>query len=97
MADAICRILFSRQKKRFREIEDMARFVAVSYSGNPIIREGIFSAVENYTRKRDIPVEVLRYPFHDNELWAFTFLKEGTIFLCEHRSADEQADLRCCT
>lgn len=27
-------------------------------------------------------LELLRYPFHDDELWALTFMKKGTIFVC---------------
>ena len=30
----------------------------------------------------ELALEVLRYPFRDDELWAFTFVKKGTIFLC---------------
>lgn len=82
MAELIDQILFSRQEKRFREIEDIARYVSSSCSGNLMIRDGIFSVVENYARKRDISIEIMRYPFHDDELWAFTFLKEGIIFIC---------------
>ena len=36
----------------------------------------------NYARKRELSLEILRYPFKDDELWAFTFIKKGTIFLC---------------
>ena len=55
---------------------------AVNYCGNTIIRESIFGIVSNYARKRELALEVLRYPFRDDELWAFTFVKKGTIFLC---------------
>ena len=82
MAEIFDQILFTRQEKRFRQIEDIARYVSSAYSGNYIIREGIFSVAKNYARKNDIPLEIMRYPFHDNELWAFTFLKEGIIFVC---------------
>ena len=82
MADAIDQILFSKQNKRFREIEDIAKTVSLLYSGNPIVRDGIFLVVRNYARKNEIPIEILRYPYHDEELWAFTFLKKGTIFVC---------------
>lgn len=27
-------------------------------------------------------LEILKYPFNDDELWAFTFVKRGTLFLC---------------
>lgn len=38
--------------------------------------------MSNYARKRELSLEILRYPFKDDELWAFTFVKKGTIFLC---------------
>ena len=82
MADVIDQILFSKQNKRFREIEDIAQTVSPLYSGNSMVRDGIFVVVRNYARKNEIPIEILRYPFHDEELWAFTFLKKGTIFIC---------------
>lgn len=82
MADVIDQILFSKQNKRFREIEDITQTVSLLYSGNPMVRDGIFTIVKNYARKNDISIEILRYPYHDAELWAFTFLKKGTIFIC---------------
>ena len=82
MADVIDQILFSKQERRFRDIEDTARCVSYSCSGTSVIREGVFSVMQNYARKKDISLEIMRYPFHDDELWAFTFLKEGTIFAC---------------
>ena len=82
MADVIDQILFSKQNKRFQEVEKIAQTVSLLYSGNSMIRDSIFSVVTNYARKNEIPIEILRYPFHDDELWAFTFLKKGTIFIC---------------
>ena len=32
--------------------------------------------------QKEIALEMLRYPIHDVELWAFTFLKQDTIFVC---------------
>ena len=82
MADVIDQILFSMRNKRFQEIEKISQIVSSLYSGNPIVREGIFSVVRNYARKNEIPLQIFRYPFHDDKLWAFTFLKKGTIFIC---------------
>ena len=75
-------LVVSKQKKRFQDVEKIAQTVSLLYSGNPMIRDSIFSVVTNYARKNEIPIEILRYPFHDDELWAFTFLKKGTIFIC---------------
>ena len=82
MAESIEQILFSKHSDRFSALETDVRSFSLIYGGNTIIREGIFSVALNYARKNDISLEIMRYPFHDDELWAFTFLKEGIIFLC---------------
>ena len=82
MAGSIEQILYSKYPKRFETLETEARQFSPIYGGGTVIRDGIFSVVLNYARKKDIPLEIMRYPFHDEELWAFTFLKGGTIFLC---------------
>lgn len=82
MKDSFTESLFCKQPKQFEKISDLAGAFAANYCGNTIIRESIFGIVSNYARKREIALEVLRYPFNDDELWAFTFVKKGTIFLC---------------
>lgn len=82
MSDIFDQILFSKQNKRFREIEDIAQTISTLYSGDTMLREGIFTVIRNYARKNEQPIQVLCYPYHDDELWAFTFLKGGTVFAC---------------
>ena len=82
MKDYFFKSLFYKQEKRFEEINDLSKAFAVNYCGSTIIRASIFGIVSNYARKRELALEILRYPFKDDELWAFTFLKKGTIFLC---------------
>ena len=82
MGDTFFENLFYKQEKQFEKINDLSKAFAVNYCGNTIIRESIFGIVSNYARKRELALEVLRYPFRDDELWAFTFVKKGTIFLC---------------
>ena len=82
MGDIFFESLFYKQKKQFEKINDLSKAFSVNYCGNTIIRESIFGIVSNYARKREIALEILRYPFKDDELWAFTFVKKGTIFLC---------------
>lgn len=82
MAGIVDQILFSKQPKRFLKLEDLSRGISTAYCGNTMIRDSIFSLIRNYARKNDVSIEVMRYPFHDEELWAFTFLKQGTIFIC---------------
>lgn len=82
MGDVFFESLFYKQNKQFERINELSKAFAANYCGNTIIRESIFGIVSNYARKRELSLEVLRYPFGDDELWAFTFIKKGTIFLC---------------
>jgi Zn-dependent peptidase ImmA (M78 family) len=82
MGDILTENLYSKQNKRFEDIRGCAKSFAANYCGNVIIRDSIFSIVSNYARKKELPLEILRYPFRDDELWAFTFVKKGTVFLC---------------
>ena len=60
MADVIDQILFSKQNKRFRDVEIIARTVSLLYSGNSMIRDSIFTAVTNYAGKKEILLEKLQ-------------------------------------
>ncbi len=82
MGDVLAESLYKKQNKRFEKINEQSKAFSVNYCGNTIVRDSIFGIVSNYARKRELLLEVLRYPFKDDELWAFTFVKKGTIFLC---------------
>ncbi|MDO4276187.1 MAG: ImmA/IrrE family metallo-endopeptidase [Eubacteriales bacterium] len=82
MNDVFVESLFKKQPKQFEKINSISKAFAVNYCGNTIIRDSIFEIISNYARKRELSLEILRYPFKDDELWAFTFVKKGTIFLC---------------
>lgn len=82
MGDVFFESLFYKQNKQFEKISELSKAFAANYCGNTIIRETIFGIVSNYARKRELSLEILRYPFKDDELWAFSFVKKGTIFLC---------------
>lgn len=82
MGNVLEESLFSKQPKQFESINTLAKSFAINYCGTTIVRDSIFGIAENYARKRELTLEVLRYPFKDDELWAFTFVKKGTIFLC---------------
>lgn len=81
MGDILNESLFSKQPKQFDKINALAKSFAANYCGSTIIRDSIFGIVSNFARKRELQVEVFRYPFNDEELWAFTFVKKGTLFL----------------
>ena len=74
--------LFVSQTKKFDEIQSIVRQFSAEYVGNSIIKDNIFAVIQNYARKKEIALELLRYPIHDDELWALTFLKQDTIFVC---------------
>lgn len=74
--------LFVSQNRKFDEIQSIVRQFSAEYVGNSIIKDNIFAVIQNYARKKEIALELLRYPIHDDELWALTFLKQDTIFVC---------------
>ncbi len=82
MRGFICESLYKKQNAQFERINELSKAFSVNYCGNTIIRDAIFEIISNYARKRDLSLEILRYPFKDDELWAFTFVKKGTVFLC---------------
>ena len=73
--------LFVSQNKKFDEIQSIVRQFSAEYVGNSIIKDNIFAVIQNYARKKEIALEMLRYPIHDDELWALTFLKQDTCLL----------------
>ncbi len=81
MGDIFSESLYFKQEKNFEKINNLTKAFAANNCGNTIIRDSIFSIVSNYARKKELQIQILRYPFNDNELWAFTFVKEGVIFL----------------
>lgn len=74
--------LFENNPKKYQQISDLTRKFIGVYCVDSIIGENVFQLLQNYARRNEFPLEILRYPFHDDELWAFTFLKKGTIFVC---------------
>lgn len=74
--------LFVCQNKKFDEIQSIVRQFLAEYVGNSIVKDNIFAVIQNYARKKEISLELLRFPIYDDELWALTFLKQNTIFVC---------------
>lgn len=74
--------LFEINRQRFDNITEDARSFIANYWGNSIIGENIFNIITHFAAKKHIPLEILSYPFSDDELWAFTLKKKGTIFVC---------------
>ena len=74
--------LYVVQNETFNKVAKIAKNFYEKYCGDIIIRDSIFTIIPNYARKCEQPIELFRYPFKDNELWAFTFAKKDTVFLC---------------
>ncbi len=74
--------LYKKDVNRFGKIVDVSKEFSGAYCGSSILGLSVFGIIENYARKKEMALEILRYPFLDEELWAFTFVKKGTIFLC---------------
>lgn len=82
MNDVLGRSLYVSRREKFDEIKSTVRQFMAEYVGNLVVKDNIFSVMENYARKKEIQLEILRFPITDDELWAFTFLKSDTIFVC---------------
>jgi len=82
MSTLLTSSLFETDKRRFQEITEDAKGFTANHWSNSIIGENIFNIVTNFASKKEIPLEILSYPFNDDELWAFTLKKRGTIFVC---------------
>ena len=55
-------ILYKRNSKRFEQIKAVAAGFSELYIGSNIIQDDIFTAIENYAKTREIPLEWLRFP-----------------------------------
>ena len=73
MNDVLENSLFVSQNKKFDEIQSIIRQFTAEYVGNSIIKDNIFAVINNYARKKEISLELLRFPIQDDELWALTF------------------------
>lgn len=74
-------ILYKKDPKRFEQIREIATGFSSYYIGQNIIQDDIFTVIENYTRTKEMPLEWLRFPIHDPELCACTFIRSGRIFV----------------
>ncbi|MBD5536333.1 MAG: hypothetical protein HDQ99_11880 [Lachnospiraceae bacterium] len=76
MGNVLKESLYKKDVKRFEKIADVSKEFSGAYCGSSILGASIFGIVENYAGKKEMALELLRYPFHDEELWAVTFVKK---------------------
>lgn len=73
--------LFMRDKKRYEKIKECVAGFNAIYNKNNIIQDDIFTVLENYVARHDMPFDLLRYPVADHELCACTFIRQGHMFV----------------
>lgn len=78
--------LFCTQKKKYAELKSFTKKFSAVYAGNTIVKDSIFTVIQNYAQQNEMSLELMRFPMKDEELWAFSFEKEGTLFVCINTS-----------
>lgn len=74
-------ILYKKNPNKFEQIREIAAGFSNFYIGQNIIRDDIFTMIENYAKTKEMPLEWLRFPIEDTELCACTFVRGGRIFV----------------
>ena len=67
--------LFETQPHKFEHLNELARQFATIYCGNSIVKDNIFAVIENYARKKEIHLEILRFPIHDEERFLYVLIQ----------------------
>lgn len=73
--------LFLKNKERFAILRDNASVFRNTYIGESIVRDSIFDVIQNYVKTKNHEIKMLKFPIDDAELWAFTCIKDGIIFV----------------
>lgn len=73
--------LYIKDRKKYVKISECVISFNALYNKNNIVQDDIFSVLENYVVRHDMPFELLRYPIGDDELCACTFIREGRMFV----------------
>lgn len=81
MYKALENSLYMKNRERYEEIRRKANAFNLNYAGNNIIQDDIFHILENYVLQNDMHPELFRYPFHDDDFCACTFLRGGRVFV----------------
>lgn len=73
--------LYIKERKKYVKISECVTSFNSLYNKNNIIQDDIFSVLENYVARHDMPFELLRFPIGDEELCACTFIRQGRMFV----------------
>ena len=73
--------LYKKDLRRFRELQDEVQTFNLLHNGNNIIQDDIFRVMTNYANKNGIRLETMHLPLGDDDVCAFTTIREGIIFV----------------
>jgi Zn-dependent peptidase ImmA (M78 family) len=73
--------LFVRNPSRFSELRSEAIDFRTTYVGGNIVRDSIFEILLRYAETNKKTLKLLRFPIKDEDIWAFTCVKSGCIFV----------------
>lgn len=73
--------LFKKDLHRFGELQDEVRAFNLLHNGSNIIQDDIFRVMTNYASKNSIRLETMHLPLGDDDVCAFTTIREGIIFV----------------
>lgn len=72
--------LYKNNPTQFHELRKCAKEFGVSYIGNNIIQDDIFSVIRNFAEKNGKHLELIKLPIKDDDFCAFTCIRAGEIF-----------------
>lgn len=81
MCNVLDNSLYIKDHKRYMKMSECVTSFNALYNKNNIIQDDIFSVLENYVTRHDMPFELLRFPIGDEELCACTFIRQGRMFV----------------
>jgi Zn-dependent peptidase ImmA (M78 family) len=73
--------LFVKNPSRFSELRSEAIDFRTAYIGDTIVRDRIFEVLVRYAETNKNTLKLLRFPIRDEDIWAFTCVKSGCIFV----------------
>lgn len=73
--------LFVRDRSRFSVQRSEAIDFRTASIGDNIVRDGIFEVLLRYAETNKTPIRLLSFPVKDEDVWAFTCVKEAVSLL----------------
>ena len=81
MGNVLENSLYVQRPDKFQDLSgEVIRFNNL-YNGSNIIQDDIFSILTNYSRKKGVALELLRFPTDDEDFCALTCVQKGKIFV----------------